>query len=313
MRTVPLGKTGIDVSAFCLGAMFLGTRNDAASSYRLLDLYVDAGGSFIDTANIYAHWVPSFQGGESEALLGAWMAERRNRGQLFIATKVGFEYPGVDRGLTAAQIEAECDKSLRRLGVDTIDLFYAHVDDRTTPLEESLGAFDRLVSAGKVRQIGASNFLAWRLAQAHAVSTTHGWPEYCCVQQRYTYLRPRLGTSFDPQLAVNDDLLGYCRANEVTLLAYSALLAGAYTRADRPIAEQYLGADADARLAVLREVAAAHDVTPNQVILAWMVQGDPVVVPVMAAGSEAQMQENLAALDLRLSADEMARLTVAGA
>lgn len=309
MRTTPLGWTGVEVSVFCLGAMYLGTRNDAASSYRLLDQYVDAGGSFIDTANIYAHWVTGFQGGESETLLGEWMRARGNRNRIFLATKVGFEYPGVARGLSAAQIEAECDKSLHRLGVETIDLYYAHVDDRATPLEETMAAFDRLVRAGKVRFLGASNFLAWRLAQAHALSTAHSWPDYCCIQQRHTYLRPKPGTSFDPQIAANEDLLDYCRNHPITLLAYSSLLSGAYTRSDRPIPAEYLCPDGEARLAALRQVAAAHNVSPNQVILAWMVQSDPLIVPVMAAGSEAQMAENLAALDLTLSADEMALLT----
>ena len=144
-------------------------------------------------------------------------------------------------------------------------------------------------------------------------TVAHGWPDYCCIQQRYTYLRPKPGTSFDPQLAVNDDLLDYCRSNPVTLLAYSSLLSGAYTRSDRTIGEQYLGPDADARLAALQQVAAAHGVSANQVILAWMMQSEPVVVPVMAAGSEAQMAENLAALDLVLSPDEMALLTNARA
>jgi aryl-alcohol dehydrogenase-like predicted oxidoreductase len=293
--------------------MYLGTRNDAASSYRLLDQYVDAGGFFIDTANIYAHWVEGFGGGESETVLGEWLRARGNRSRIFLASKVGFPYPGVTIGLSARQIEEECDKSLRRLGVETIDLYYAHVDDRITPMEETLAAFDRLVLAGKVRFIGASNFLAWRLAQAHALSVAYGWPDYCCIQQRYTYLRPRPGSSFSPQLAVNDDLLDYCRNNPITLLAYSSLLGGAYTRPDRTIGEQYLGPDGEARLAALRRVAAAHQVSANQVILAWMMQSDPPVVPVMAAGSEAQMAENLAALELVLGAGEMELLTNAGA
>lgn len=313
MRTIPLGHTGVEVSILCLGAMYLGTRNDAASSYRLLDQYTAAGGSFIDTANIYAHWIEGFRGGESETLLCEWMRARDNRSQLFLASKVGFGYPGVERGLTATQIEEECNKSLRRLGVDTIDLYYSHVDDRNTPLEETLAAYDRLVQTGKVRFIGASNFLAWRMAQAHAVSTANGWPVYCCIQQRHTYLRPRPGTNFDPQLAVNDDLLDYCRSTGTTLLAYSSLLSGAYTRPDRTIDAQYLGPDSDARLAALRDVAAAHGASPNQVILAWMMGGDPLIVPVMAAGSEAQMAENLAALDLTLSMEEMQLLTQAGA
>jgi aryl-alcohol dehydrogenase-like predicted oxidoreductase len=298
MQTAPLGRTGVDVSIYCLGAMYFGSRNDRATSYRMLDRYVDAGGTFIDTANIYAWWVEGCRGGESETLLGEWLRARGHRSRLFIASKVGFQYDDVTRGLTAAQIEAECDKSLRRLGVETIDLYYAHVDDRATPQEETLAAFDRLVRGGKVRFIGASNFMAWRLAQAHALSERHGWPDYVCVQQRHTFLRPKPGASFDPQLSATDELVDYCRSNQVTLLAYSSLFSGAYQRADRPVPDEYRGADADARLAALHSVAAAHGVTPNQVILAWLVQQTPPILPVMAASTDAQMAENLAALDL---------------
>ncbi len=313
MQTTQLGKTGVDVSLYCLGAMYFGSRNDRATSYRMLDRYVDAGGSFIDTANIYAWWVEGFHGGESETLLGEWMRERGNRSRLFIASKVGFQYGDVTRGLTAAQIEAECDKSLRRMGIDTIDLFYAHVDDRTTPMHETMEAFDRLVRAGKVRHIGASNFLAYRLERAHTLSKQNGWPDYVCLQQRHTYLRPKPGASFDPQLSLTDEIVDYCRANQVTILAYSSLLSGAYTRPDRPLPEQYRGPDADARLAALREIAAAHGVTPNQVILAWLVQQAPPIIPVMAASTDVQMAENLAALDLKLTAEEMETLNGAGA
>ncbi|GIK75148.1 MAG: aldo/keto reductase [Chloroflexota bacterium] len=313
MKTTKLGRSGVNVSIYCLGAMYFGSRNDRATSYRMLDRYVDAGGTFIDTANIYAWWVEGFRGGESETLLGEWMRERGNRDRLFIASKVGFQYDDVARGLSAAQIEAECDKSLRRMGIDAIDLYYAHVDDRNTPMHETMEAFDRLVRAGKVRYIGASNFMAYRLERAHTLSKQNGWPDYVCLQQRYTYLRPKPGASFDPQLSLTDELLDYCRANQVTILAYSSLLSGAYTRPDRPLPEQYRGPDADARLAVLREIAAAHNATPNQVILAWLTQQEPPIIPVMAASSDEQMSENLAALDLRLSAEEMERLNTAGA
>ncbi len=315
MRTVPLGNTGVDVSALCLGAMYFGTRNDERTSFELLDQYVAAGGTFIDTANIYAHWVEGGQGGESESLLGRWMKARGNRADLFLASKVGFNMPGVERGLTAAQIEAECEKSLRRMGVETIDLYYAHVDDRVTPLDETLAAFDRLVRAGKVRFIGASNYLAWRLEQAHWVSKTHDWASFCCVQQRYTYLRPKPGASFDPQISANDDLLDYVRArrHDFTLLAYSALLGGAYVRDDRPVPEQYRGPDAEARLRVLREVAAETGATPNQVVLAWMMHSDPPVIPLIAASEPRHLAENIGALDVRLSAGQMERLNCAGA
>jgi len=311
MKSLPLGTTGVEVSALCLGAMFFGTRNDKAVSYAMLDQYVDAGGTFIDTANIYAHWVSGFRGGESETLLGEWMRERGNRDQMFIASKVGFQYPGIEIGLRARQIEEECDKSLRKMGIDTIDLYYAHVDDRKTPLEESLEAFNRLIQAGKVRFIGASNFWAWRLEKALWVSQINGWAQYCCVQQRHTYLRARAGQNFGAQIAANDELLDSCRENNVTVLAYSALLAGAYTRDDRQPGEQYRGADSDARLSTLRSVAAEIGVTPNQVILAWMLHDG--VLPLIAASTREQMQENLDALDITLTAEQMKRLNEAGA
>jgi aryl-alcohol dehydrogenase-like predicted oxidoreductase len=315
MKTLPLGNTGEAVSALCLGAMYFGTRQDEATSFVLLDQYVDAGGTFIDTANIYSHWVPNGRGGESEALLGRWMKARGHRDRLFIASKVGFGYGDQPRGLSPEQIETEVNLSLQRLGVDTIDLYYAHVDDRTIPLKETLGAFDALVRAGKVRHIGASNYSAWRLERAYAASKANGWAQFCCLQQRYTYLRPRPGADFGAQVAVNDDMLDYVasRADEFTLLAYSVLLSGAYTRADRPIPDQYAGPDSDARLAALREVAAEHGVSANQVILAWMMQSDPPVIPLIAASTRDQMAENLGALDVVLTAEQMARLNAAGA
>jgi len=308
MKTVVLGTSGAMVSQMGLGAMFMGTRTERALSLELLDRYVAAGGSFIDTANIYAAWVSGFRGGESEELLGDWMRQRRNRSQLFLATKVGFGYPGAERGLTAAQIEAECEKSLKRLGVDAIDLYYAHVDDRTTPQEESLGAFQRLVRAGKVRFAGASNFLAWRLAEAEALVDRQGWGGYCCIQQRHTYLRPHPGASFDPQIAANDDLLDYCRTRGVTLLAYSPLLGGAYSRSDRPIPEQYRGPDSDARVSRLASVARELGATANQIVLAWMLRSNPAVIPVMAASTVEQLTENLGALEIGLTAERIAYL-----
>jgi aryl-alcohol dehydrogenase-like predicted oxidoreductase len=313
MKQVALGDTGVSVSAICLGAMLFGSSIDRAASFQILDQYTDAGGWFIDTANIYAWWVGGCRGGESETLLGEWMRQRANRPRMFIATKVGFDYPGVERGLRARQIAAECEKSLRRLGTDYVDLYYAHVDDRTTPLEETLEAFDRLVKAGRVRFIGASNYLAWRLAEARWVSRVHGWAAYCCIQQRHTYLRPKPGASFDPQIAANEDLFDLCRTQGVTLLAYSPLLGGAYTRPDRPLDAQYLGPDTQARLAALRAVALETGATPNQVVLAWMLQSDPPVIPLVAGSTIDQIHENLGALRLSLSAQQMERLNSASA
>jgi aryl-alcohol dehydrogenase-like predicted oxidoreductase len=312
MKTFLLDNTGIDISALCLGAMYFGTRQDQAESFALLDHYYEAGGRFIDTANIYAWWEDNGIGGESEPVLGAWIKERKNRDQLIIASKVGFGYQDVPQGLTADLIAQECDKSLERLGLDTIDLYYAHVDDRQTPVEETLEAFGRLVKAGKVRVTGASNFAAWRLAESRCASEANDWPNYCCVQQRYTYLRPTPGASFGPQLAVNDDLLNYCRGRGMTLLAYSVLLSGAYTRPERAIAPQYAGEANEIRLVTLRDVARELNATPNQVILAWMLNSDPPVLPLIAASTIEQLQENIDALPLTLSPDQMDRLNSAG-
>jgi aryl-alcohol dehydrogenase-like predicted oxidoreductase len=314
MKTIPLGFTNLPVSSLCLGAMYFGTHNDEATSFRLLDIYVEAGGFFIDTANIYSHWVQGFKGYESENLLGRWMKARKNLSNLFIATKVGFEIPyyGVQRGLLAATIVQECEKSLRNLGVETIDLYYAHCDDPNTPLEESLNAFDQLVKAGKVRTIGASNYQAWRLEEARWTSQAHGWSEYCCVQQRYTYLRPKPGASFSPQVSGNDDLLHYCQRRPITLLAYAALLGGAYVRNDRQIQAQYRGADSPARLQALRKVATDRGISLNQVILAWMLHSQPFVLPLIAASTEEHLRENIQALEVSLSPDEMKFLNEAG-
>lgn len=310
MKTQKLGHTGVDVSSLCLGAMYLGTRNDKPSSYRLLDQYLDAGGTFIDSANIYAHWVSGFYGGESETLLGEWMRERGNRDKVFIASKVGFPYSGVPQRLQAADIETECNKTLKRFGIDTIDLYYAHVDDRNTPLEESLEAFNRLVQAGKVRYIGASNYLAWRLEQAKWISQTNGWAQFCCIQQHYTYVRLRPGTHVDPQKMVNDDLLDYCSQTNLTLLGYSVLQAGAYTRSDRRLRPEFSMPDNDKRLDTLRAVAAESSATVNQVILCWMLQRG--IIPLIAASDEAQLSENLDSLKFQLSEEQMERLNKAG-
>lgn len=310
METHKLGLANVDVSALCLGAMYFGSRNSKSDSYRLLDTYVDAGGSFIDTANIYAWWVDGCHGGESETLMGEWMQERGNRSRLFIASKVGFGYGDVPRTLSARWIEEECNKSLKRMKIETIDLYYAHVDDRSTPLEETLGAFDKLVKAGKVRYVGASNYLAWRLEQAKWVSQTNQWAQFCCIQQHYTYLPLRPGTTTDPQVFANEDLLDYCRSTGMTMLAYSALQSGAYTRPERSLPGRLVSADNNKRLATLRAVAQEAGVTVNQVILRWMLQRN--IIPLIAASTQEQMNENIGALQFQLNDEQMQRLKTAG-
>jgi aryl-alcohol dehydrogenase-like predicted oxidoreductase len=294
--------------------MYFGSRINDETSYKLLDQYTETGGSFIDTANNYVWWIEGFTGGESETLLGRWMRERKNRSEIFVTSKVGFSYQGVKAGLSARQIESECEKSLKRLGVDCIDLYYAHVDDPKTPLEETMKTFDRLVKSGKVRFIGASNYLAWRLEEARWVSSTNNLAEYCCIQQRYTYLRPNHDAKFGPQKYVNCDLLDYCEVRGLTLLAYSPLLSGAYSsRQDRSIPEQYLGKDTDKRFSALVKVADDINATPGQVVLAWFRKHSPLTIPLVTGSTPEQMEENYGALNIELSEEQMRFLNEAGA
>ena len=310
MERKKLGNTGLEVSALCLGTDVLGSRHDRQTSFRLLDYFREAGGSFIDTANFYASWMEGFHGGESETTIGAWMKERGCRGGTVIASKLGFDYPESAGGLAAAEIERECEKSLRRLQTDHLDLYYSHKDDRATPLEETMGAFDKLVRAGKVRAIGASNLASWRIAEANQVSRTHGWVAYGAIEQRYTYLRPRHGSDFGPQICMSGDLKDFARSHGIGLVGYSVLLAGAYGRGKFP--GQFAGVDTDARVQALCGVATESGATLNQVILAWMRQSDPPVLPISAGSKTEQLAENIAALDLRLTDEQMKKLNTAG-
>lgn len=318
MKELPLGKTGNKVSSLCLGCMHFGTRIDEDTSKLLLDQYIETGGRFLDTANNYAFWFNGTTGGESEALLGRWMKERKNRDQIFLATKVGGRplTPGTGlenmEGLSADAIEKAVDESLQRLGTDYIDLYYAHIDHRETPLEETLAAFDKLVKAGKVRQIGCSNTETWRIEKARNLSRLNGWAEYSCVQQRYSYLRPKPGTDFGVQVSVSNELLDYCKVHDdFTLIAYSPLLNGAYTRKDVTFRDPYISKDSDARMAALAKVADEAAATLNQVVLAWMLQATPTVIPLIGASSREQLQENINALNVNLSKEQVEFLTAA--
>ena len=312
MEKVKLGNSGLEVSALCLGTDSIGSRIDQEMSLKLLDVYRENGGSFLDTANFYASWLPDCQGGESETTLGRWMKDRGVRDEMVIDSKLGFDYPGCDGGLSAAEIERECEKSLRRLQTDRIDLYYAHRDDADTPLEETMEAFDRLIKAGKVRAIGASNLKGWRIAEANTVSKAHRWAGFSVIQQRHTYLRPRHGADFGPQICINDDLKDYCRARGTTLIGYSTLLQGAYTRYDRPVPPQYAGPEADERLAALAAVADEVGAIMSQVVIAWMRQSEPPVLPIIAGSQPEQLTENIAALGITLTPDQVERLDAAG-
>jgi aryl-alcohol dehydrogenase-like predicted oxidoreductase len=307
-----LGKTKVEVSALAMGTDLIGSRIDQATSFRLFDYFAGNGGTLIDTANMYACWLPGCKGGESETTLGEWMKARGNRDQIVVSSKLAFDYPGCPGGLSAQEIQRECDKSLKRLQTDRIDIYYAHRDDRTTPLEETMAAFDGLIRSGKVRAIGASNLPLWRIAEANTVSRLNHWAPYAVVEQRYTYLRPRHGADFGPQIFISEEVKDYARARSVALVGYSVLLQGAYTRADRPVPVQFAGPDSEERLSVLKVVANEAACSPAQAIIAWMRQSEPAILPIIAGSNTEQLRENMAALEVTLTREQMDRLDAAG-
>ena len=312
MEKVELGKSQIQASALAMGSDLLGSKIDRATTFKLLDFYADYGGTLIDTGNFYASWLPGCHGGESESVIGAWMKERGNRDRLLISSKLAFDYPGSPGGLTASEIERECEKSLKRLQTDRLDIYYAHRDDLATPQEETMAAFHGLVKAGKVRLLGASNLPLWRIAQANTIADVNGWTRYQVIEQRYTYLRPRHGADFGPQIFLSEDVKSYARHHGITLVGYSVLLSGAYTRADRPLPAQFAGVDSDERIATLHAVAGELGASVNQVVVAWMRQSDPAVMPIIAGSRTEQLKENIGSLKLKLDKEQMNRLTTAG-
>jgi aryl-alcohol dehydrogenase-like predicted oxidoreductase len=312
VEKIKLGKTNIEVSALAMGSDLIGSKISPQQSFALLDFFYSKGGTFLDTANMYSCWLPGCVGGESETTIGAWMKDRGNRDSLVISTKLAFDYPGTQGGLSAQEIKRECEKSLRRLQTDRIDLYYSHRDDRETELEETMEAFSALVKEGKVRIIGASNLATWRIAQANAIAEAHGWVTYSVVEQRYTYLRPRHGVSFGPQIFISPEMKDYALAEGIVLIGYSILLQGAYTRPERGLPAQFAGPEADARLAALKTVAGQLGCTPNQVIIAWMRQNTPAIFPIIAGSRTEQLQENIDALAIKLSDEQMRALDTAG-
>ena len=308
----PLGKSGLLVSELAFGTDLIGSKYDRALSFALLDHYAENGGNMLDTANFYASWYPGCKGGESETTIGAWIKERGNRDKLVLCSKLAFDYPGSPGGLTRSEIQNECDKSLKRLGTDHLDLYYSHRDDMATPLEETMEAFHGLIKAGKVRAIGASNLQLWRIAEANAVARHNGWTPYSVIEQRFTYLRPRHGADFGPQLCISEEMMRFAEAHGVALVAYSILLSGAYVQENKAIPAQFAGPEADERLAALRAVAKETGRTPSQVIIAWVRQTGPGILPIIAGSSPKQLDENIAAVSLKLTPEQMEMLSTAG-
>jgi aryl-alcohol dehydrogenase-like predicted oxidoreductase len=318
MLTRKLGRTGLKVSALCLGGNTFGWTTDQAASEAVLDAYLEAGGNFIDTADVYARWAPGNKGGESETALGVWMAARRNRQAVIIATKVcGPMGAGPnDAGLSRQHIMDGVEASLRRLQTDYIDLYQAHWDDTDTPLEETLRAFDDLVRQGKVRYLGASNHVAWRLTRALWESDRHGYARYECLQPKYNLvIRDEYERELEP----------LCLEQNIAVIPYSSLasgfLSGKYHRGGAlpdtaraaGVQKTYMNERGFAVLAAVEKVAAGVGATPAQVALSWLAHRPGITAPIASATSVTQLKEIAAAIDLRLDAETTAALDQASA
>jgi aryl-alcohol dehydrogenase-like predicted oxidoreductase len=302
-----------------LGALLFGTRIDETDSMAILDRFVERGGRWIDTANNYAFWLdPGGVGGQSEALIGRWLAARPGmRDRVRISTKLGAQptVPGTGldtaEGLSAPVVRRAVEESLTRLGVEHIDLYWAHIEDRSVPLAQTVEALGDLATRGVVGRLGASNHPAWRVEQARQLAEARGVPGYSALQLRHSYLRPRPGAPL-PEWAhrqVSEETLDYVRSNkELTLWAYTTLLNGSYTQRARPLGEAYDHPGTTRRLAALTEVAHELGATSNQVVLSWLLGGDPVVFPIIGASTVARIDEAMDALDLKLDADVRRRL-----
>ena len=250
-------------------------------------------------------------GGESETILGTWMRARGNRDQLFLATKMGFGYQDVPTSASVKSVISECERSLQRLNTDYIDLLYIHADDPATPFAETLGALATLKEAGKIRYIGASNYKTERLVMASEAATAAGLEPYQCIQQRHTFLRPGPDVETFPQIVADGELVSYCASTPMQLLAYSPLLGGYFSDPTQPPPDGYRTSANAARCETLLEICAETGATGNQVVLAWMMQSAPTVIPLLGVSTTNQLNENLCALDLSLNPDQIRRLDAA--
>lgn len=312
----PFGRSGLEISPLTLGGNVFGWGADEEASFAVLDAYVEGGGNVIDSANIYSWWVPGNHGGESETILGRWLAGRDDRDDLVVVTKIGTAGGPQPKGLTRDLVLRGAEDSLRRLGVAHIDLYYAHEDDPDTPIEETLRAFDELVAQGLVRAVAASNYPAPRLAEALAVSEREGLVRFEGLQPRFNLLDR---TDFD------EDTRAVCRDNGLGVAPYFSLARGFLTgkyRRDEPhpetpraagVANDYVNDRGFAALDVVDAVAGAHGegTSQAQVALAWIMAQPGITSALASATSPDQVRELLGALELRLSAEEIAALDAA--
>jgi aryl-alcohol dehydrogenase-like predicted oxidoreductase len=301
-------RTDLDVFGLNLGCNVFGWTASREESFAVLDAYVAAGGNFLDTADVYMAAAPGNEGGESETIIGEWLAARGRPDNFVIATKVGKLEGYTD--LRPETIKAAAENSLQRLGVETIDLYYAHFDDTDTPLTETLGGFAELIEAGKVRHIAASNYSGARLAEALEIAEREGLPRYVALQPEYNLMEREFETDQRP----------VCEREDVPVFPFFSLAMGFLTGKYRPGGEaidspraegaaQYLDERGERMLGALDEIAAAHDVAPAAVALAWLRAQPTVLSPIASARNTDQLAPLLASVALDLSDDELAQLT----
>jgi aryl-alcohol dehydrogenase-like predicted oxidoreductase len=310
-----LGRSDLMVSPLCLGGNVFGWTADEATSFRLLDAYVDAGLNFIDTADVYSTWVPGHTGGESETIIGKWMEARGNRDSLVIASKVGSEMGPSQKGLSKSYIRSAVEASLQRLKTDYIDLYQSHRDDLETPQQETLQAYEELIREGKVRAIGASNFTAERLKEALAISTELGLPRYESLQNKY---------NLSDRSEYEADLEPLCRKEEIGVIPYYGLASGFLTGKYRSEADfgksvrggrmaAYLDDRGKRILSALDDVAARKGATPAQVALAWLMARPGLTAPIASATSVEQLHDIVKATRLSVDQSDIAQLDAASA
>jgi aryl-alcohol dehydrogenase-like predicted oxidoreductase len=311
MQQRKLGNSGLDVPVLCIGGNVYGWTLPEAESFRQLDAAVDAGLNFVDTADVYSRWAPGHSGGESETIIGKWFAQSGKRQKVVLATKVGIEMGEGKKGLSSAYIQQAVEDSLRRLQTDYIDLYQAHKDDPETPLEETLTAFDKLVKAGKVRHIGASNYSGARLTEALETSRKNGLASYVSLQPHYNLVERK---DFE------SDLLPVVEKYSVGVIPYFSLAAGFLTgkyrskadaegKARGKMVDKYLNDFGLGVVDALEEAAKAHHSTPARVALAWLIAQPGMTSPIASATNEKQFADLVEATKLTLDAETLKKLT----
>jgi aryl-alcohol dehydrogenase-like predicted oxidoreductase len=310
MQKRPLGKSGLSIAPVMFGGNVFDWTADEATSFALLDQFVDAGFNAIDTADVYSAWVPGHKGGESETVLGAWLKQSGKRSEVVVATKLGMLPP--NNGLTRTQIETAVEASLKRLQTDYIDLYQAHKDDADTPLEETLEAFEALIKAGKVRAVGASNYEAPRLKEALEAGAKPGRARYQTLQPLYNLIE----RGFEKELQT------LCLEHDVGVIPYyslaSGFLSGKY-RSEEDLkksprgggVKKYLNDKGLKVLKALDEVSEAHSATPAEVAIAWVIAQPSIAAAIASATQPEQLDALIKAASLKLGADDLAKLDIA--